>query len=62
MISGYHNSAAKRDIVRLVLKLHNYDADTLQSVSEKSFPQSARPTEIQREIMRMHDSCAWQSV
>ena len=29
MISGYHNSAAKRDIVRLVLKLHNYDADTL---------------------------------
>ena len=44
MISRYHNSAAKRDIVRLVLKLHNYDADTLQSVSEKSFPQSARPT------------------
>ena len=27
MISGYHNSAAKKDIVRFVLKLHNYDAD-----------------------------------
>ena len=33
----------------------------LESV-EKSFPQSARPTENQREIMRMHDFCAWQSV
>ena len=27
MISGYHNSDAKKDIVRFVLKLHNYDAD-----------------------------------
>ena len=27
MISGYHNSTAKKDIVRFVLKLHNYDAD-----------------------------------
>ena len=27
MISGYHNPEAKKDIVRFVLKLHNYDAD-----------------------------------
>lgn len=27
MISGYHNPVAKKDIIRFVLKLHNYDAD-----------------------------------
>ena len=27
MISGYHNPDAKKDIVRFVLKLHNYDSD-----------------------------------
>ncbi len=59
MISGYHNSAAKKDIVRFVLKLHNYDADRNALGYLVCDINSAALTSIMAKYVDVEQVCLW---
>ena len=59
MISGYHNSAAKKDIVRFVLKLHNYDADRNALGYLVCDINSAAFTSIMAKYVDVEQVCLW---
>ena len=57
--SGYHNSAAKKDIVRFVLKLHNYDADRNALGYLVCDINSAAFTSIMAKYVDVEQVCLW---
>ena len=59
MISGYYNSAAKKDIVRFVLKLHNYDADRNALGYLVCDINSAALTSIMAKYVDVEQVCLW---
>ena len=59
MISGYHNSVAKKDIVRFVLKLHNYDADRNALGYLVCDINSAALTSIMAKYVDVEQVCLW---
>ena len=59
MISGYHNSVAKKDIVRFVLKLHNYDADRNALGYLVCDINSAAFTSIMAKYVDVEQVCLW---
>ena len=59
MISGYHNSDAKKDIVRFVLKLHNYDADRNALGYLVCDINSAALTSIMAKYVDVEQVCLW---
>ena len=59
MISGYRNSAAKKDIVRFVLKLHNYDADRNALGYLVCDINSAALTSIMAKYVDVEQVCLW---
>ncbi len=59
MISGYHNPAAKKDIVRFVLKLHNYDADRNALGYLVCDINSAAFTSIMAKYVDVEQVCLW---
>lgn len=59
MISGYHNSTAKKDIVRFVLKLHNYDADRNALGYLVCDINSAALTSIMAKYVDVEQVCLW---
>ena len=59
MISGYHNPDAKKDIVRLVLKLHNYDADRSGLGYLVCDINSAAFTSIMSKYVDVEQVCLW---
>lgn len=59
MISGYHNNEAKKDIVRLVLKLHNYDADRSSLGYLICDINSAAFTSIMSKYVDVEQVCLW---
>ena len=59
MISGYHNLDAKKDIVRFVLKLHNYDADRSGLGYLVCDINSAAFTSIMSKYVDVEQVCLW---
>ena len=59
MISGYHNPDAKKDIVRFVLKLHNYDADRSSLGYLVCDINSAAFTSIMAKYVDVEQVCLW---
>ena len=59
MISGYHNPDAKKDIVRMVLKLHNYDADRSGLGYLVCDINSAAFTSIMSKYVDVEQVCLW---
>ena len=59
MISGYHNHEAKKDIVRFVLKLHNYDADRSSLGYLVCDINSAAFTSIMAKYVDVDQVCLW---
>ena len=59
MISGYHNPDVKKDIVRLVLKLHNYDADRSGLGYLVCDINSAAFTSIMSKYVDVEQVCLW---
>ena len=59
MISGYHNPDAKKDIVRFVLKLHNYDADRSSLGYLVCDINSAAFTSIMAKYVDVDQVCLW---
>lgn len=59
MISGYYNSQEDRDIVRLVLKLHNYDEERLQLGYLICDIDSAAITTIMEKYVDVNEVCLW---
>ncbi len=59
MISGYYNSQEDRDIVRLVLKLHNYDEERLQLGYLICDIDSAAITTIMEKYVDVAEVCLW---
>ena len=59
MISGYHNPEAKKDIIRFVLKLHNYDADRSSLGYLVCDINSAAFTSIMAKYVDVEQVCLW---
>ena len=59
MISGYHNPDTKKDIVRMVLKLHNYDADRSGLGYLVCDINSAAFTSIMSKYVDVEQVCLW---
>lgn len=59
MISGYHNPDAKKDIVRFVLKLHNYDSDRSSLGYLVCDINSAAFTSIMGKYVDVEQVCLW---
>ena len=59
MISGYYNPDAKKDIVRFVLKLHNYDADRSGLGYLVCDINSAAFTSIMSKYVDVEQVCLW---
>ena len=59
MISGYHNPVAKKDIIRFVLKLHNYDADRSSLGYLVCDINSAAFTSIMAKYVDVEQVCLW---
>lgn len=59
MISGYYNPEAKKDIVRFVLKLHNYDADRSSLGYLVCDINSAAFTSIMAKYVDVDQVCLW---
>lgn len=59
MISGYHNPDARKDIIRFVLKLHNYDADRSSLGYLICDINSAAFTSIMSKYVDIEQVCLW---
>lgn len=59
LISGYHNPAEDRDVVRFVLKLHNYDEERRQIGSLVCDIDSAAFTSIMNRYVDVDQVCLW---
>lgn len=59
MISGYHNPESRKDIVRFVLKLHNYDADRNALGYLVCDINSAAFTSIMAKYVDVEQVCLW---
>ena len=59
MISGYYNPEAKKDIIRFVLKLHNYDADRSSLGYLVCDINSAAFTSIMAKYVDVEQVCLW---
>lgn len=59
MISGYHNSESKKDIIRFVLKLHNYDAERKSLGYLVCDINSAAFTSIMSKYVDVEQVCLW---
>lgn len=59
LISGYHNPIEDRDIVRFVLKLHNYDEERKQIGSLVCDIDSSALTSIMDKYVDVGQTCLW---
>lgn len=59
MISGYYNPDAKKDIVRFVLKLHNYDEERTSIGYLVCDINSAALTTIMKKYVDVDQVCLW---